>query len=205
VDEAKRLINASAPDFRVLVQGGLMTGCRAGELMRARAMDFDRTSETLLVPDSKSGMPRRAQLTPEGVSLLESLTAGAPGNQLIFVRADGSAWGRMPIARGMKAACIAGNISPPATFHALRHTFASHLVQNGVPLLLVASALGHQGTRMVEKHYGHFAPSAAHQMLREKLPAFGMEVNSNVRVLRSNRAAVLPTSGQTDGASSGHG
>ena len=30
---------------------------------------------------------------------------------------------------------------------------------NGVPLIVVAKNLGHSDTRMVEKHYGHLAPS----------------------------------------------
>jgi len=47
---------------------------------------------------------------------------------------------------------------PPATLYTLRHTYASHLVQVGMPLLYVASALGHRDARMVERHYGHFAP-----------------------------------------------
>ena len=74
LEEAKRLTNAAAPDLRHLMQGGLMTGCRPGELSRAKAGDFDSQSETLLVAESKTGKPRRVPLTREGVALLESLT-----------------------------------------------------------------------------------------------------------------------------------
>lgn len=62
--EAKRLMDAASADMRKLIQGGLMTGCRAGELARARARDFDSTPETLLVPDSKTGKPRRVRSPP---------------------------------------------------------------------------------------------------------------------------------------------
>jgi integrase len=41
----------------------------------------------------------------------------------------------------------------------LRHTWASLSVMSGVPLLVVAKNLGHADTRMVERHYGHLAPS----------------------------------------------
>jgi len=40
----------------------------------------------------------------------------------------------------------------------LRRTFASWLVQQGVPLLTVATLMGHSSTRMVEKVYGRLAP-----------------------------------------------
>lgn len=65
----------------------------------------------------------------------------------------------MTLVRATLIACSGGKIVPTATFHTLRHTYASHLVQAGVPLLFVAGVLGHGDTRMVEKHYGHLASS----------------------------------------------
>jgi integrase len=187
INEAIRLQNASSPDFRSLVSAALLTGCRAGELMTARARDFDPHSKTLLIPDSKSGKPRRVPLTDEGVSLFTEIAAGRGEGDRLFTRADGSPWHRMAMGRAMRDACAAGNIAPPATFHALRHTYCSHLVQAGVPLLFVATALGHGDTRMVEKHYGHLAPSHIATMIREKLPVFGSGGKSTVRDLRHRR------------------
>jgi integrase len=185
LEEAKRLTNAAAPDLRHLMQGGLMTGCRPGELSHAKAGDFDPQSETLLVAESKTGKPRRVPLTKEGVALLESLTAGKRSSELIFSRADGSPWNRVAVIRGMQAASTAGNITPPATFYALRHTYASHPAQKGIPLLFVASALGHRDARMVEKHYGHFAPSHVAEAIKAKLPTFGIKVDRKVSRLRA--------------------
>lgn len=117
--EAKRLMNVANADMRKMMEGGLMTGCRPGELARARARDFDSTSETLLVPDSKTGKPRRVPLTAEGVGLLESWTAGAQPDDLIFTRADGSPWHRVAVIRGMQIASDAAKISPRANFYSL--------------------------------------------------------------------------------------
>jgi integrase len=181
IDEATRLQNASAPDLRPLVRAALLTGSRAGELLSVRAGDFDPSSKTLLIADSKSGKPRRVPLTDNGVSLFEDLTAGKQSDEAPFTRGDGSAWYRMALVRAMRAACTAAKIKPAATFHTLRHTYASHLVQQSVPLLFVASALGHSDTRMVEKHYGHLAPSQVADMIRAKLPSFGEHAKGNVR------------------------
>jgi integrase len=181
VDESKRLINACSPSFRRLVQAGLMTGCREGELLALRARDFDPHTETLLVADSKSGKPRRVPLTKEGTSVFEALTAGRKPDEPLFARADGTAWHRVAIIRAMQEACAAGKIDPPATFYTLRHTYASHLVQESTPLMYVASALGHRDTRMVEKHYGHFAPSHVADTIRAKLPTFGIQDDQTIR------------------------
>lgn len=187
VAEAKRLQNASSPELRLLINAALLTGCRLSELLNACAGDFDPHSETLLIAESKSGQPRRVPLTEEGVALFERLTAGKSNDTSLFRRADGSRWYRMALLRAMNDACVGGRISPPATFHTLRHTYASHLVQNGVPLLFVASALGHRDARMVEKHYGHLAPSQVAEMIRKKLPSFGRGEPTNVRSIQRKR------------------
>ena len=172
-DEATRLQNACAPDFRPLVRAALLTGCRAGELLALRAGDVDSRSNTILIADSKSGRPRRVPLTDDGIVLFEEIAAGKSESDRLFSRADGSHWYRMAVVRAMRAACAGGKIVPSATFHTLRHTYASHLVQAGVPLLFVATALGHSDTRMVEKHYGHLAPSLVADAIRAALPSFG--------------------------------
>jgi integrase len=184
VEEARRLQNACTSDLRLLVRSALLTGCRAGELLALRARDFDPHSKTVLIADSKSGKPRHVPLTDEGVALFDTMVAGKIGDERVFFRADGSGWYRMAVVRAMREACQRGKINPPATFHTLRHTYASHLVQAGTPLLFVASALGHSDTRMVEKHYGHLAPSHIADTIRANLPYFGDHPKSKVRAIR---------------------
>jgi len=42
---------------------------------------------------------------------------------------------------------------------------------------------------MVEKHYGHFAPSHVADTIREKLPSFGIEVDTKVRRIGREKKA----------------
>ena len=44
------------------------------------------------------------------------------------------------------------------TYHTLRHTFASHLVMDGVDLETISRLMGHATTKQVEQTYGHLAP-----------------------------------------------
>ncbi len=62
IDEARRLINASPPAFRVLVRAALATGCRYGELAALNVGDFSRDSGTLHIRTSKSGKGRHVAL-----------------------------------------------------------------------------------------------------------------------------------------------
>jgi integrase len=83
----------------------------------------------------------------------------------------------------MKAACAKAGLDY-LNFHQLRHTYASTLVNAGMPLVYVAEQLGHTDTRMVEKHYGHLAPNALADAIRKLTPKLGIHQPSNVVPLR---------------------
>ena len=158
-DEVTRLVNACDEPFRAIVQAALYTGARYGELTRLEVADFNPDAGTLAIRSSKSGKPRHVFLTDDGRAFLRAITAGWQGDALIFSRANGQAWGKSQQQRPLKEACRRARINPPASFHVLRHTYGSHFAMSGVPLQVIATNLGHSDTRMVEKHYGHLAPS----------------------------------------------
>jgi integrase len=172
-DEAVRLINASDAEFRPLVRAALLTGCRYGELCALKVSDVDHDNRTLVIRHSKSGRPRHVYLTDEGAQLFEELTVGRQREALLFTHADGAPWRSSNQHRPMRDACVHAQIEPPVSFHILRHSYASLLTKAGVPLQVVASALGHADARMTEKHYAHLAPSHVAQLIRDNLPSLG--------------------------------
>jgi integrase len=96
---------------------------------------------------------------------------------------SGQVWAKSNQKRPMIEACQRAKIRPLISFHGLRHTWASLSVMAGVPLMVVARNLGHADTRMVEKHYGHLAPSYIADAIRAGAPRFGIAAPTNVRPL----------------------
>ena len=182
VEEAKRLINVCEPDFRRLVQAALETGCRYGELTRLTCADFNPDTGTIAIRTSKTGKPRHVVLTEEGQKFFAQVCAGRPGNQLAFLKKDGSQWQKSNQKRPWDDAAERAKIDG-ASFHTLRHTWASLAVMAGVPLLVVAENLGHSDTRMVEKHYGHMSKSHVAEAIRAGAPRFGFKPDTKVAVL----------------------
>jgi len=123
-----------------------------------RVADFHHDSGTLLVRQSKAGKVRHVELTTEGLGFLYGITAGRANTEFLFHR-DGASWGKSQQQRPLVEACHAATVNPAISFHTLRHTYASLMVMDGVPLIVVARNLGHSDTRMVEKHYGHLTSS----------------------------------------------
>jgi integrase len=188
IAEAQRLINASAPDFRLLVRAALATGARYGELVGLRVSDFNPDSGTVHIRTSKSGKGRHIVLADEGAALFSAQAAGRPATAPLLPKEDGGEWKSAHQARPMKAACKGARIEPEANFHALRHTYASHSIMNGAPLLVVAKNLGHSDTRMVERHYGHLSSSFMADAIRAAAPKFG-PVETNVAQLAAHVGA----------------
>ena len=180
IPECQRLINASDAEFRPLVQAALQTGCRYGELCVLKTQDFNPENGTIHIRTSKSGKGRHVVLTVEGVRVFTRMTTGLGRDDLILRRDNGSPWGPGHQFRRIADTCARAKIDPPINFHLLRHTWASHAVMNGVPLLVVAKNLGHTDTKMVEKHYGHLAPSYVADAIRKGAPTFGIEPEADV-------------------------
>src|SRR5262249_23791901 len=174
VAEAKRVINAADPDFRLLVQAALQTGGRYGSLSRLKVRDFH---EGLVELRTRKGNGNektfKVVLTKEGVDFFKQVCAGRRGGDLMFTKSNGTPWTRSEQLRPMAALCTRAKIKPVG-FNTLRHTWASLAVQNGMPLMVVATNLGHTDTRMVSKHYGHLAPSYIAEEIRKGAPRFGV-------------------------------
>jgi integrase len=187
--EARRLVNVCGPGVRPLVQCALVTGCRYGEIVNFQAGDFNRDAGTVSVRASKAGRPRHVVLTDDGAALFERHVAGKPGTALVFMRPDGGRWGRSHQHRPLREACRRAGIDPPASFHILRHTYATHLLQAGAPLPVIAANLGHADTRMTERHYAHLIPSHVAQVIRATMPKLGLVEPNAVVPLASVSAA----------------
>jgi len=183
-EECVRLVNACDPDFRPLVQAALFTGCRYGELIALRVADFNADAGTLLIRQSKSGKSRHVVLTEKGQAFFSVLASKGNTDDILLLRADTAAWGKSHQTRPLADACKNGRINPSANFHALRHTYASHMVMAGIPLIVVAQNLGHADTRMVEKHYAHLTPNFSATAIRSAAADLGYSESATVTKLR---------------------
>lgn len=183
-DEARRLVNACSGEFRKLVQAAILTGCRYSELSRLTCGDYNRDSGTLAIRLAKGRM-RHVVLTEDANRCFTLWIAGKSGQERAFLRADGEVWSKSHQLRPLELASKAAKISPPVTFHVLRHTHGSHLAMQGVPFGVIARQLGHSDTRMTEKHYAHLAPNYVAETIRAKFPNLGIAEPTIVEPIRA--------------------
>jgi integrase len=164
VSECRRLIVACPSDFRDLVRAALFTGGRYGELAAMQVSDFNCGAGTILFRVTKSGHERYVPLNAQGLEFFKKLCAGRDGSESILSKRDGTAWKPSEQTKRMAKACADAGIQV-VNFHALRHTYASLLVESGVPIIAVARALGHADSRLTENVYAHLSPSYLSEQL----------------------------------------
>jgi integrase len=172
-DESRRLVSACNANFRPMVIAALLTGARYSELAALEVRDFDTQSKSLWLRDTKSGTPRAVYLEGEGFRLVSEAIVGKSQTELIFPRPDGKRWGAAHQMRPMQAACKAAGLEPVG-FHDLRRTYGARLARKGVPIAVIAEALGHADERITRIHYAHLAPSYVAQTIREAAAGLGI-------------------------------
>jgi integrase len=141
----------SAPGWlRAPMAFAACTGVRRGELLSLRWMDVDMEHRRLYLRETKNGALRILPLSAAAFQVLASLPTG-----------EASA----PVFAGVDAANLSVYTKRvfkrlgilDASFHTLRHTAASWLVQQGVDLYAVGQILGHKTPRMTQR-YAHLSP-----------------------------------------------
>ena len=172
-DESRRLVSACNVNFRPMVMAALLTGARYSELAALEVRDFDAQSQSLWLRDTKSGTPRQVYLEGEGIRLVSEAIVGKSRTEMIFPRPDGKRWGAAHQMRPMQAACKAAGLEPVG-FHDLRRTYGARLARKGVPMAVIAEALGHADERITCKHYAHLAPSYVADTIRKAVAGLGI-------------------------------
>ena len=182
---------ANSRDTVPIMKALLYTGARVGELVNLRweAVDLDRGRIVLdrRKTDSTTGLMISAPLR----AVLEALPRGTPQAH-VFTRTDGTPWERHNIQSAFYRARDRAGLRKGLSVHSLRHSFASWLVADGVPLRTVAELLGHSNITQTAR-YAHLAP----ENLREAVDRIAT-IEARGKMPDGNRSPTTPTVVQLD-------
>ena len=151
LDEEERLIRNAAPFLQDLIRFDLNTGLRTSELFSLRWFNVDVEEGVLNVFSPKTQKSRAIPINAEARKILEAWALNRK-NEFVFYNHD---TGRpfVDLKSGFALACKKAGISG-VTWHKLRHTFASRLLNRGVDIVTVQQLLGHS-TVIVTMRYTH--------------------------------------------------
>ena len=160
VDQIERLL--SAPDDtdllgardRAILEVLYSTGIRVSEVVGIDRGDIDDQSKALII----RGKGKRERVVPLGKHALDALqhyvkmlenqlsAAGlsASAESPLFVNKHGGRLSSRSVRRKVSKYLAAVGLDPEISPHTIRHSFATHLLDNGADLRSVQELLGHQ-------------------------------------------------------------
>jgi len=154
-EEAERLL-AMASNLKVHVMLALGHGCglRAGEIVRLKAGDIDSAQMIIRVVQSKGRKDRHVMLPQEVLSLLRQWWKVRPTRYDADVPVSerwlfpGHRLGKhlttRQLSRLFHKTTRAAGINKPVSVHSLRHSFATHLLEEGTDIRYIQALLGHE-------------------------------------------------------------
>jgi site-specific recombinase XerD len=153
-DETRRLLAvADSLKVRVLLSLGYGCGLRAGEVVRLKVKHIDRAQNIIRIEQSKGRKDRNVMLSPEMLDLLRQWWKARPSRYdaqtppqerwLFPGRRPGKPMTTRQLSRLFHEAADAAGIKKSVTLHALRHSFATHLLERGTDIRIIQALLGH--------------------------------------------------------------
>lgn len=126
-------------------------GLRCGELIRLMPSMVDSNRKLLIIKQSKGRKDRIVPLSDKIITLLRDYyMVFKPKVYLFEGQKAGEMYDERSLQQVLKNNVAKANIQKPVTLHWLRHSYATHLLENGTDLRYIQEILGHSSSRTTE-------------------------------------------------------
>lgn len=150
-DEIEKIINSIVNQkHRLLISLSYGAGFRVSEVINLKIKDINLEDLTIHIKGSKGDKDRITILAEKLKSDLHALMALRDKNEYVFASERGGKLTRRTAQKIFENALRLSGIQKEASFHSLRHSFATHLLENGVDVRYVQELLGHANIRTTQ-------------------------------------------------------
>lgn len=143
-DEIGRVI-AATKNFKhkILLALTYGSGMRVSEVVNVKIGDIDLLQLCIHVKDAKGGKDRITIIPQKLSDDLKIIMSGKSTDEFLFKSERGGKLTTRTAQTVFEKSLKTAGILKPATFHSLRHSFATHLLENGVDVRYIQKLLGH--------------------------------------------------------------
>jgi site-specific recombinase XerD len=138
---------------RLIISLAYGSGLRVSEVVNLKVSDLDFNSKIINIRQGKGGRDRITLLPEALIDDLKSFISKRtepPHKNYLFLSQKGGKLTTRTLQKIFQNSLKKANIQKPATFHSLRHSFASHLLENDVNIRYIQELLGHQNIRTTQ-------------------------------------------------------
>jgi site-specific recombinase XerD len=150
-NEIQKIINSTKNSkHKLLLSLAYGAGLRVSEVVNLKAQDLDFEELTLHIKQAK-GQKDRISVMPESLlDSLKNLVAGKEKKDPVFASERGGKLTTRTLQKIFENALKSSGVLKNASFHSLRHSFATHLLENGTDVRFVQELLGHHNIRTTQ-------------------------------------------------------
>jgi len=135
---------------KLIIMFGYSSGLRLNEINRIRLSDIDRDRMQLRVEQGKGKKDRYTKLSKRILPRLDQYIEEYSPKDLLFTGPSGKLYSDRSIQEIVKTAAQKAGVLKKVTPRILRHTFATHSLENGVDLRYIQAMLGHASSKTTE-------------------------------------------------------
>ncbi|MDQ2180825.1 site-specific tyrosine recombinase/integron integrase [Marinifilum sp. D714] len=126
-------------------------GLRRSELINLKLTDIDSTRGLIIIKSAKGNKDRVSLLSPRLINELREYYKQYKPKVYLFEGQDiGTKYSTTSVANVLKQACSKAKIKKRVSPHTLRHSFATHLLEQGTDLRYIQNLLGHSSSKTTE-------------------------------------------------------
>ena len=151
-EEVKRLFDAvRSPKYLALLMTTYAAGLRASEVTQLQIRDIDSSRMVIRVRQGKGQKDRYVMLAPTLLAALRRYwQSKRPQHWLFPGKHPEQPISNHAAVEACRKAGVSAGLKKPVTLRALRHSFATHLLENGNDLRIIQTLLGHCNVRTTE-------------------------------------------------------
>ena len=128
-------------------------GLRIGEVVRLKPDDIDRERRTLRIRQGKGRKDRYTLLSQAAVAVVDQYLKNENPQAWLFPGQSGTRpLTERAVQKVFEAALKSSSVTKKVGFHSLRHSFATHLLEEGIDLRYIQELLGHQSSKTTERY-----------------------------------------------------
>ncbi len=164
VEEVSKILNATENiKHKAILMTIYSAGLRIGEALSLKVKDIDSKRMQILVEQAKGKKDRYTILSPITLEVLKKYFKEYKPKTWLFEGPNHTKYSDTSIQNILRAAVDKAKIRKRVTVHTLRHSFATHLLENGTDLRYIQTLLGHSSSKTTEI-YTHVTTKAFGQI-----------------------------------------
>ena len=155
IDEVKKLLNAITNlKHKTLLTLLYSAGLRIGEAINLKLVDVDFDRNLIHIKSAKGKKDRYTLLSTNFAILLKDYVSIYKPNNYLFTGQQSNQYSATSSRKILKNNLAKTDIKKSITLHSLRHSFATHLLENGTDIRYIQELLGHSNpkTTMIYTH-----------------------------------------------------